>query len=148
MRLFLYRTPYVDPLKPDSVRLLFEAKADDEQNQTGSDFYLYVWITRSGSLESFQGVCGDSVALTHSQHTGLSWGKVSRSIMNRGITEMESVQERKACIDTVDAMKSEEFPLLLETIKKIVAGESGIDNNLPAKELELFRKMCRSLKHS
>jgi hypothetical protein len=68
--------------------------------------------------------------------------------MNRGITEMESVQERKACIDTVDAMKSEEFPLLLETIKKIVAGESGIDNNLPAKELELFRKMCRSLKHS
>lgn len=148
MRLLLYRTPYVDPLKPESVRLLFEAKADDKQNQTGSDFYLYVWITRSGSLESFQGVCGDSVALTYSQECGLSWGKVSRSIMNRGITEKESGQEREACIDTVGAMESQEFPLLLETIKKIVARETRADNSLSAKELKLFKKMCRALKHS
>jgi hypothetical protein len=142
MNVSIYKTPYQDPLHPHLIRLLFESRPDAGANE--STFYLYIWLTEDGVMHSLQGVCGESVAFTGKEKSGLTWGKVSKEIINRGVTDAESMSERTGCAEMAHTMENREFPHLIGAIKRILATGFFDSVTLDNEELKLFQTLCRS----
>lgn len=142
MNLRLYKTPYYDPIYPNVRRLLFEGKvpADDQGNE--SDLYIYVWLNMDGYLHAFQAVLGDMITLALQMPDRLSFGKLSRDIVNRASTQRETSDERKMIVSAIDQITNESFPSLLESIKRIIGGESILEVQLAQDEMTLFVELC------
>ncbi len=142
MNLRLYKKPYYDPIYPNVRRLLFEGKvpADDQGNE--SDFYIYVWLNMDGYLHAFQAVLGDMITLALQMPDRLSFGKLSRDIVNRASTRRETSDERKMMVSVIDQITNESFPSLFESIKRIIGGESILEVPLAQDEMTLFVGLC------
>lgn len=141
MNLHLYKTPYYDPLYPQIVRLLFEGKVPNCDNDIEADFYVYVWLHLEGYLYAFQVVLADTITLAFQLPSQLRYGKVSRDIVNRAATAVETTGERQQLIEAIDIMESEEFPVLLNDIKKIVRAGKEPEKVLLSKneQMQLYK---------
>lgn len=143
MNLRLYKTPYVDPIYPHIVRLLFEGNILGKKKNIDSDFYLYVWINNVGYLHAFQAVLGDKITLAYQVPSNLSFGRLTRDIVNRGATHIESLEERDKIISAISQMENDSFPVLLGYIKKIAKGENIPEVKLTLEEMSIFSGICR-----
>ena len=143
MKLRLYKTPYFDPMHPGVRRLLFEGKVAIDDRKL--DFYIYVWITVDGVVQAFQAVLEDTITLAFQVPAKLSFGKISKEVVNRATNEQETSQERKKLVSVIGFMINDEFPDLLVFIKDVVTGNSVTEKHLNKKEMQLFSILCDSL---
>ena len=144
VELRLYKTPHIDPIHPNLVRLLFEGKVPGKKIQEESDFYMYVWINRLGYLRGFQAVLGDRVTFAYHVPSKRSFGRLARDIINRGITARESSEEKKDIISAIDYISNDTFPALVGFIKKLAHGETIPEAKLTFKEMRIFSEICRN----
>ncbi len=142
MHLKLYKTPFFDPLYPAVRRLLFEKNEDDSHGDRRHDFYLYVWLTTEGVLQSFQAVLEETIILNYTMHERLSFGKVSRHIINRGVTERETPEERALMVETMAKISSDQFPSLFRAISKVARGALVPEITLNDTERSYFYSLC------
>ena len=141
MNLTLYKTPFVDPISPDRIRLLFEGSLKESPWGDTDDIYLYTWLTKEGLLDGFQVVCGETIAVTWQKKAGISWGTVSSLVINRGITEMQTAHDHSLCKHFIAEMDNVDFPLLLDAVKNIVSGKKLLSFKLGRTEMKLFRRI-------
>lgn len=144
MNLQLYKTPYSDPMCPNLIRLLFEGKVPTERGTGESDYYIYVWITNGGYLRGFQAVLGNKISFAYHVPSKRSFGVLGHDIINRGVTQKESPEERERIISAMNCMSNRSFPILFEHIKKLVNGEDISEVKLSFKEMKTFSKICRN----
>ncbi len=142
MNLRLYKTPFFDPIYPDIRRFLFEGKILNEQETRPLDFYLYVWLNMDGYLQAFQAVMEDTITVAYQMPDRLTYGKVSRDILNRGATQRETSEERRKLIVVIEKMTSGEFPSLFGSIREIVKGEQIPEIQLSKEEQKIFITLC------
>ncbi len=142
MNLRLFKTPYFDPIYPNVRRFLFEGKVLPEEETRPLDFYLYVWLNMDGHLHAFQAVLEDTITVAYQMPDRLTYGKVSRDIMNRGATQRETSDERKKLVAVIEKMSSGDFPSLFGSIREIVKGEQIPEIKLTKKEEKLFASLC------
>ncbi len=143
MNLRLYKSPYFDPVYPHIRRLLFEGQVPADEKGYDADFYIYVWLTVDGYLHAFQAVLGDTITLAFQMPDRMSYGRLSRDIINRGVTTRETSAERSQLISVIDKATSDSFPALLESIKCIVNGEHLDTVSLSKQEMAVFDTLCK-----
>ena len=141
MDLRLYKEPHIDPGYPDIVRLLFEGKVPGKENQDDADFYMYVWILKDGHLHGFQAVLGERVALGYHVPGRISFGRLGRDLINRGITQTETAEDREKLLAALADMSSDRFPVLINYIKKPACGEAVEEYRLAAEEMTFFSSL-------
>ncbi len=143
LKLRLYKIPYIDPMFPYIVRLLFEGKFI-EKNNIISDFYIYVWLDRLGDFKGFQAVLDNKITLVYHMSSKRSFGKLGQDIIDRGITNKESPDERKKIIGVINTTSNIEFTELFMKIKKLANGETLQEVKLNEKEQSVFSDICEN----
>lgn len=143
MNLRLYKTPHIDPLYPSLIRLLFEGKVPGKRSSEESDYYMYVWINNVGYLRGFQAVLGNRITFAYHVPSRRSFGILARDIINRGVTQKESPEDREKIISAMDCMSNSSFPILLGYIKKLAKGEDIVEVKLSFEEMNTFSDICK-----
>ncbi len=120
----LYRVPYLDPVNPDLVRLLFEGAASIESADRGRlNLYMYVWIDRDRQVRGFQLVLDEELTVTYKAPSILTFGKIGRHPINRTIEKSEVPETKEIPARAAEGMSNREFPELIEWIARVVRGE-------------------------
>jgi hypothetical protein len=118
VNLRLFKEPYIDPLTPDRIRLLFER--DDGRAAAGErdDFYIYVWI-KNGALVGFQAILNDEHALEFHEGRPVSFGRVRVRPIDRSIHRSTADAEYKRLIDILENISNKEFPNMMRGLSAI-----------------------------
>ena len=144
MKLRLYKTPQIDPIHPNLIRLLFEGKVPGKRIPGESDYYMYVWINNVGYLHGFQAVLGNRITFAYHVPSKRSFGILARDIINRGVTQKESPEDREKIISAMNCMSNSSFPILLDYIKKLANGENISEVKLSSDEKKTFSQIRRN----
>jgi|GEM_PF-7075536 len=124
MNVRLYKEPHCEPFTPDVARLLFEGMAAPDTDMAERiDFYISAWIRGMTHLESFQAVLGDAISLIYRSPRFITIGKIGSTPINRAILRTDSVSDKDIICTAMRDLHSEQFPGLIEAIRRITQGE-------------------------
>jgi len=143
MLLRLFKKAYIDPMKSGSVRLLFEGQVDDKKSsQRFLDFYLYVWLSPEGILDSFQAVLDDNWVLIYNPPDLIKFGYIQRRPINRSVVfDDEDSGEHFWIRASLLEAECTHFPSLLDKIRDLTSGDLKGIQALDDDEMELFEKL-------
>lgn len=144
LKLRLYKTPYIDPMFPNLVRLLFEGRFI-ENKAISYDFYIYVWLNRLGYFKGFQAVLDERITLAFHMSSKRFFGKLARDIIDRGITKAESPEEREKILNAINEMSNNEFAGLLGAIIDLAKGGAVTEVKLSDREMKVFSKILKEV---
>ncbi len=145
MKLKLYRQPHRESEESKRIRLLFEGTSADVKKKGFDDFYIYVWIDKTGLLKGFQAILNDSITMTSINGADPIFTCLSDNVLARSTTGMASDEDVEKMRIAVGSMISDDFPIILDRIKMSMFGENLRNIRLAEGELKLFKKLCRRL---
>lgn len=145
MKLRLYRQPHRESEESKRIRLLFEGVSSEVKEQGYNDFYIYIWLDKTGLLKGFQAILNDHITMTSINGADPIFTCLSDSVIARSTTGMANDEDIEKMKIVVGSMISDDFPLILDRIKMSMFGENLRNVRLAEGELKLFKKLCRRL---
>jgi hypothetical protein len=146
MQLRLFKTPYLDLMKPRVGRLLFEGKTSEQERPGRSvDFYLYVWITQEATVSAFQAVMDENCAVNCTAGSQPVLGSLSRQPLNRAVLSDTGATEQVWMRHILLHLHQPDFQPLLESIGETVAKNLSMAITLTPVELQYYKTMCENV---
>lgn len=143
MKLRLYKKPHSEPDGSNRVRLLFEGQ--DVAQEDLNDFYIYLWIDKTGLLTGFQAIMNDSVTMTSINGSEPVFTCLSDEVIERSTTGIASDADIEKMKIAVGSMVNDDFPMILDRIKMSLFGENLRHIRLTENEFKKFTELCKMM---
>lgn len=145
MKLRLYKQLHVDSQNSKRIRLLFEGIASEVKKEGYQDFYIYIWLDRTGLLKGFQAILNDYITMTSINGADPIFTCLSDKVIARSTTGMATDEEVEKMKIAIGSMVCDDFPIILDRVKMSMFGENLRYVRLAEGELKLFKKLCKKI---
>lgn len=145
MRLRLYRQPHKESAESTRIRFLFEGVSSEIKKLGYDDFYIYIWLDKSGLLKGFQAILNDTITMTSINGAEPIVTCLSNDVIERATTGMATKEDEEKIKIVVGSMVCDDFSILLDRIKMSMFGENIRYVRLAEGEMKLFKKLCKTI---